>query len=230
MPERFEVNNSTEQRPCGNWLALAGVLVYLLEFAVFVPAGVSMPAVGDPVVHYAGRDVAFTITAALLSVILLGRIAFMVGLSSALPARQPFAELAVVAMSVSVALEVGSLGMAAAAARVASSGGDPATVAGLDGAVVGLGLGIFSIFGFSVAAAAIAMLQSHAFRGWLGWLGIFAGLAMVGSGTLDAALDTGTAEGGSFGPVAWAAAVVWMLIAAITIGRRARSSDQRGST
>jgi hypothetical protein len=221
---------SMQDRPTGNWVALAGVVAYLLEFAVFIPAGAQLfvPDGSDVVAHYAARAAGFAVAAALLAVLLMGRVAFIVGLRAALPAAlaiRPLIDLALAAMVVSVALEVGALGLAAGTARLASSGADEAAVVGAYGAIAGLYVGVFPTFGLSVVAASSAMLWSRAFRLWLPALGLISGAVMMASGVADAVLyaESGNQEG-TIGPLGWLGAVVWMLATGVILLRRWRAS------
>jgi hypothetical protein len=224
-----EIGGTMRDRPTGNWIALAGVIAYLLEFAVFIPAGAQLfvPEGSDVVAHFAARPTAFAIAAALLAVLLMGRVAFIAGLRSAIPAvaTRPLIDLALGAMVVSVALEVGALGLAVGTARLASTGAEEAAVVGLYGAIAGLYVGVFPTFGLSVVAASASMISSRAFRLWLPVLGLVSGGIMMASGIADAVLYAGSqTQEETIGPMGWLGAVVWMLTTGVILMRRWRAS------
>lgn len=225
-----------QDRPTGNWMALAGVIAYLLEFAVFIPAGAQLfvPAGSDVVAHYAARATGLAVAAALLAVLLMGRVAFVAGLRAALygsAAVRPLVDLALAAMVVSVALEVGALGLAAGTGRLASSGADEAAVVGAYGAIAGLYVGVFPTFGLSVLLASAAMLGARAFRLWLPVLGLVSGAVLMASGVADAVLyaESGSQEG-TIGPIGWLGAVVWMLATGVILLQRWRASSAHRAT
>lgn len=208
---------------------MAGVIAYLLEFAVFIPAGAQLfvPAGSDVVSHYAARPTAFAVTAALLAVLLMGRVAFVAGLRHALLPHvsvRPLVDLALAAMVVSVALEVGALGLAAGTARLASTNAEPAAVVALYGGIAGLYTGVFPTFGLSVVAASAAMAWSRAFRLWLPILGLISGSIMMASGIVDAVLYSGSqTQDETIGPLGWMGAVIWMLATGVILVRRLRA-------
>jgi hypothetical protein len=105
-------------RLIGNRLALAGAVVYLLEFAIIIPRGTDAPAPGKTAIaivsHYEAHGAGLQVLAVGLSVVLLGRVAFTIGVRSALREVRDgwsLTDLAVGSMFASVLLEVASWGL-----------------------------------------------------------------------------------------------------------------------
>ena len=220
------------RRPDGNSLALIGVILYLLEFAVFIPLGVSFPAPAetDPVSFYAGRETPYALMAVLLSVLLLGRVAFIAGLRGGLRSAvsaAPLSDVALAAMTASVLLELTSLWLITGAAQLASAGPGGPGVAALDASAGWLTLGVFATLGVAVAVASLAMLQSRLFPAWLGWLGLISGIGLAGSAVAAIASgETPTSMGpvSGIGSFAWLGMVIWMLTTGIILLRRRRAT------
>jgi hypothetical protein len=119
---------SGPRRLVGNRLALIGAIVYLLEWVGIAAARTGVPAgpghtgfaSTQIVALYAGHYGGVAFLATWLSLVLLGRIAFAVGLRSALRRSgwdSPLMDLAVSAMAASVILEISAYAVAAGAAE-----------------------------------------------------------------------------------------------------------------
>lgn len=221
----------------GTWLALAGAILYLLEFAVIVPLGVAFPADpgSDLVSWYAGKETAYALTAALLSILLLGRVAVIAGIRGSLPSTGsvgPLGDLALAAMTTSVVVELVALWSGAGAAHLAGAGSETAGIAALDAAAGWLTVAVFVTMGVAVGVASLAMLLSHAFRAWLGWLGAISGLALAGSAIAALAVgETPWTIGGvaAIGQFGWLGMVIWMFGAGVILFRRSRASAVPGA-
>lgn len=216
----------------GNWLALAGAILYVLEFAVIVPLGVAFPADpgSDLVAWYAGRETAYAVTAALLSVLLLGRVAVIAGIRGGLPTSGslgPLGDLALATMTISVVVELIALWLGAAAAHLADAGVGSEGIAAVDAASGWLTVAVFVTMGVAVGLASLAMLLSGAFRAWLGWLGAISGLALAASAIAAVAVgETPWQIGGvaSIGQFGWLGMLIWMFAAGVILFRRLRRS------
>jgi hypothetical protein len=230
----------------GNRLALAGVAMYFLEWvgiAAFnlgnVPAGQgTSPA--EILGQYTQHGPGIQLLAGWLSLVLLGRILFVAGIRDALRrsgADTLLADFAVIAMAVSVVLEVTAYAIAAGGTYAAASGADQSTIVGIDGTANFVNLILAAPIGVSVLSASVAMVRSRLFPAWLAWLGVAAGLAacvygvIVGpafaaGGTCGEALCTG----GSILPglaqaisIALVAAWIWMIATGVVLFRAAGS-------
>ena len=214
-------------------LALGGTILYLSEWAVipFVPdlptddLGEDVSAIaGD----YAGHGTELAFLTGWVSVALLGRIVFVAALRSALrrSSRDPvLADIAVAAMTLSVAIEIVQLGLIASAGWLGESAVDPAAIAGLDAAgTVLFGLVLVPL-GASVLASSTAMLLSVLFPRWLCWLGIVAGAFVILGGVVGTAGagDSGTVHdlGDPLTGIPVAAFWLWMIATSIVLFRRA---------
>lgn len=219
------------RKPEGTWMVLAGAILYLLEFAVIVPLGVAFPAdpESDLVSWYAGKETAYALTAVLLSILLLGRVAVIAGIRRSLPSTGsvgPLGDLALAAMTTSVVLELMALWSGAAAARLAGAGAEAAGIAGLDAVAGWLTVAVFATMGVAVGVASLAVLLSHAFRAWLGWLGAISGLALAGSAVAAVAIgETPWTIGGvaGIGQFGWLGMLIWMFGAGVILFRRSRA-------
>jgi hypothetical protein len=213
-------------------LALGGTILYLSEWLVipFVP---DLPTddLGDDVsaiaVDYAGHGTELALLTGCVSVALLGRIVFVAALRSALRASGDIvlADIAVAAMTLSVAIEVVQLGLVSSAAWLGETSVDPAAIAGLDAAgTVLFGL-VLIPFGASVLASSAAMLLSERFPRWLCWLGIVAGAFVVLGGVVGTAGagDSGTLHdlGDPLTGLPVAAVWVWMIVTSVVLFRGA---------
>jgi hypothetical protein len=215
----------------GNRLALLGAIVYLLEWAVIIP--VAAPGPFPPATNldamigaYADEAAGQAVFAGWFSLVLLGRIAFAVGVRDPLRRSRrelPLVDFAVGAMIVSVILEIASYAVAAAAASLADNGAEPAAVAALNGAAFWLNLVIFTPLGVFVAMSSLAMLRSGLFPSWLSWLGLVSGtVALVGGVVSAAALETSfSGIGDALTSIGVLGFWVWMLGTGILLYRRA---------
>jgi hypothetical protein len=199
---------STRGRLVGNRIALVGTIMYFLEWVLIV----SIPSVPtdklgrDPAAIVAAYDhpKAIGVAAGWFSVVLFGRVVFTIGLRDAfqgLRRERLFANIAVAAMGLSVAIEVISFGMTAAAAWLADTGSNQSAVVALDTASEVVFELLFGPLGVSVLAGSIAMLLSRLFPRWLAWVGLLGGSLLVVGGILDVG---GLGASGTFHDVAGA--------------------------
>jgi hypothetical protein len=227
--------SSTQNRwaGTGNRLALAGAILYFLEWVVIIPAGGAGPAAlgtkaAAIVSLYATHAGAQEFMASWFSLVLLGRIVFVAGVRSALqrsPRELPLADVALAAMTVSVLLEIAAYAVAASAGYLAGHSGPTAAIVGLDGSANWLDQIIWAPLGLSVATSAFAMLRSAIFPRWLCWLGLVSGLVSTAYGALagPAFVSTGGAQSivqaaNGIGALSfW----IWMLATGILLFRRA---------
>lgn len=153
------------------------------------------------------------------AVVLLGRVLVFLALRRALVDSghgHLLLDLAVVAAAVSVALEVASYGLAAAAAHLAAEG-EEAGMLVADQVGAGLNLMIGGGLGVAIVAASYCMWRSGLFPTALNALGLVSGVAIVGA-QLTVAPSLGTLfEILYFFPlVFW----VWMIWAGVVCWRR----------
>lgn len=182
---------SSRRQLVGNRIALAGTALYFLEWVaiVLIPSVPTDKLGRNPEAIVAAYDhpKAIGVAAGWFSVVLLGRIVFSIGLRDAfrgLRRERLFANIAVAAMALSVAIEVISFGMTAAAAWVADAGGDQSAVVTLDAASEVVFELVFGPIGVSVLVGSIAMVLSRLFPRWLG-VGVVGGSMLVVGGILD---------------------------------------------
>ena len=220
-------------RLAGTRLALVGALLYLSEWLV-IPFVVDLPTddLGEDAsaiaTAYAGHGTELAFLAGWLSFALLGRIVFVAALRGALHDAQrerPLLDIAVAAMTVSVAIEIVQLGVVGTAAWLAEAEADAAAIVALDGAgTVLFGL-VLAPLGAAVLASSLAMVRSGLFPRWLGWLGIVVGVLVIAGGIVS---TTGAGDNGTVSdladpltgpPVAlfW----IWMLATSVVLFRRA---------
>ena len=167
----------------GNRMVLAGAVLYLLEWVAIIGAGVGVPVGAAATAHevaaaYSGHADALGWAAGWFGVVELGRVLFMVGLRSSLsdsgrPHR--LMDVAVVAMTVSVVLEVVSYTVVAGAAWSLAQGGSIATTRVLDAVAFEVNQTLLGPMGVSVLCAGIAMWRSGLYARTLSWLGLAAG-------------------------------------------------------
>ena len=217
----------------GNRLALAGAIIYLLEWVGIigfhsgnVPAAQGAKAV-EVVAQYTQHGTGVELLAGWLSLVLLGRILFVAGIRDALRksgAETLLADFALGAMAVSVILEIGAFAVAGGAVQALSKGADQSTIVGIDAAANWLDMVIVTPFGVAVLAASFAMLTSRLFPAWLCWLGLAAGVV----GTVDGVImGPAFGAGGAFFQVAQIlsfvvlAAWVWMIATGTVLLRAA---------
>ncbi len=225
---------SSERRPLvGNRLALAGAILYLLEWVGIlgfnsgtVPGAQGAKA-AEIVAQYTQHGTGIALLAGWLSLVLLGRILFVAGIRDGLRrsgAETLLADFALGAMAVSVILEIAAFAVAGGGAQAAARGANQATIVGIDAAANWLDLSIITPFAVSVLVASFAMLRSRLFPAWLCWVGLAAGFV----GSIDGVI-AGPAfnAGGSFYQVsqllqvAVLAAWLWMLASGVVLFRAA---------
>jgi len=236
---------TSERKPLiGNRLALAGVVIYFLEWvgiAAFdignVPASQGTKA-AEVLAQYAQHGTALALMAGWLSLVLLGRILFVAGIRDGLRksgAETLLADFALVAMGVSVTVEILAWSVAAGGAYAAANGADQSTVVGIDALANFLLQVIGAPLAASILAASAAMLQSRLFPAWLCWLGlaagaiasvygVIAGAAFAAGGACTAALClTGSVLPGlaQLLSVTLLAVWIWMIATAIVLFRAA---------
>lgn len=224
--------NSRRAQLAGNRFALAGAVLYFLEWVAIV----SIPSVPtdklgrDPaaIVAAYGHPRAIGIAAGWFSVVLLGRVVFTLGLREAfhgLRRERLLANIAVAAMALSVAIEVISFGITAAAAWVAEGGENQSAVVALDAASEVVFELVFGPIGVSVLAGSLAMILSGLFPRWLGWAGVVGGGLLTVGGIFGLG---GLGGSGTFHNVAGALSSlpvpivwVWMIGTSIVLFRAA---------
>jgi hypothetical protein len=220
----------------GNRLVLVGAVMYFLEWVAIV----SIPSVPtdklgrNPAAILAayGHPKAIGLAAGWFSVVLFGRVVFAIGLRDAfrgMRRERLFANVAVAAMALSVAIEVISFGTTAAAAWVVDRGADQSAVVALDAVGEVLFQLVLGPIGISVLAASVAMILSRLFPRWLGWVGVIGGSLLVAGGVIAAG---GLGASGTFHDVAGALSGVpvpivwiWMIATAVVMFR---ASARRG--
>jgi hypothetical protein len=209
----------------GNRLALVGAVLYLLEWAFIIPSGVRVPRPGSSAEQIAAAYVTqpssgYALLFAGLSVVLLGRIAFIAGLRNALrqtKTTRALADFAFGAMTASVVLEIAGEALRWTASRTAAKGADTLTVFALHESFTALTFTVGVALGMAILAGSLAMLLSSEFPRWLGVFGLVAGALFVGysfTGALTGALP-------NVGGVPWLAWVVWLLCTGLILFRRA---------
>jgi hypothetical protein len=217
---------SSRNQLVGNRIALVGAIMYFLEWVaiVAIPSVPTDKLGRDPgaIVAAYGHPNAIGIAAGWFSVVLFGRVIFTIGLRDAfrgLRRERLFANIAVAAMALSVAIEAISFGITAAAAWVADAGGNQGAVVSLDAASEVVFQLVFGPIGVSVVAGSIAMIFSRLFPRWLGWVGVIGGSLLVVGGILGAG---GLGASGTFHDVAGAFSsipvpIVWIWMIATSI-------------
>jgi hypothetical protein len=167
----------------GNRLVLAGAMLYLLEWVAIIAAGVSIPVGAaasshDVIAGYAGHADALGWSAGWFCVVEIGRILVMVGLRAALPESRrlrPLLDIAVIAMAVSVAVEIVVYAVAAGAAWSLDNGGSADVVRALDAVSYQLNETIYGPLGVAMLCAGWVMWKSGAFNRALALLALVAG-------------------------------------------------------
>jgi hypothetical protein len=218
----------------GNRLALAGTILYLLEWVAIAFLGFAeLPTdlLGeDPaaiVQAYGGQMPAIALGAGWFSVVLTGRILFVAALRKAFRdsgRESAILDFAVGAMIMSVAIEVVAVSFPAVAAVLVDNGADSSVVVTLDSTASILFMLVFGPLGVSVLAGAALIMTTGLFRGWLGWLGIIAGILVILFGILGVAalgngaglLDRGAQLTGIGVPLFW----IWMIATSVILWRR----------
>jgi hypothetical protein len=209
----------------GNRLALAGAIIYLLEFAFIIPSGVRVPPEGsgpaEIAAAYGAQAPGIPFMAAGLFLVLLGRIAFSAGLRNALRQTnetRALGDFALGAMAASVVIEVIGEAVRFTTSRLAAQGADPALLAALHETWRSVGFAIPPALGASIASASLAMLLSREFPRWLAAFGLVTGVAWIGSGFYGTLNNT---IPGVAGFAAWLAWVAWLLTTGVILFRRA---------
>lgn len=214
-------------------MALAGAIIYLLEWVGIIGfntgdvPGAQGAKAADIVAQYTQHGTGIELLAGWLSLVLLGRILFVVGIRDGLRksgAETPWADFALAAMAASVILEIAAFFVAAGAVQAIALGADQSTVVGLDAAANWLNLSIIAPFFVSVLVASFAMLRSRLFPAWLCWPGLAAGLVGSVNGVIG---GSAFAAGGSFYQVSQLLSVavfvawIWMLATGVVLFRAA---------
>jgi len=207
----------------GNRWALAGAVIYLLEWVAIIAAHATQPPAKPEamVAYYSARSIAYPLMATWFSLVLPGRILYVAGLRHALRRsgyESVLADMALAAMAVSVVIEVARYALSAAAAQVAHLG-DVSAVIALDAGGHWLNAMVVIPFGVAVASAAAAQRQSRLFPAWLVWGGLASGLVVildgfVGSLTLAGVTMPQILAVPNFAvPVAW----IWMIATGVVL-------------
>lgn len=220
----------------GNRMVLAGAVLYLLEWVAIDTARVSVPvgagaSAAKVLDAYVGHASAFAWAAGWFSVVLLGRVLITTGLRSALAASgrpQPLMDLAVVAMAVSVTLEIAVYALTAGASWTLANGGAGGTVRGLDAAAFMLNQMLFGPLGVAVLCSGWAMWRSGLFARVLCLIGIVSGAGGVVLGVAFASPSyAGVAQALNFSvALFW----VWMLWTGVVLWRRTSRSAAPAGT
>lgn len=211
----------------GNRLALAGAVLYLLEWiAIVFIASVPTDKLGDDAASivdaYSGEARSTALAAGWFSVVLLGRVLFVVAVRKAFRDSgrdSALLDFAVGAMTVSVAIEIVSFSLAPAAAWLAENDADPASIVALDTASSIAFLMVFGPIGVSVLAASAVIVKSRLFGRWVGWLGVVAGVLGIAGGILAAAAlgDDGSFKDWGQQPSAIGALGLWIWMVAVSV-------------
>lgn len=166
-----DIESTRGTEVAGNGIVLAGMLVYLLEFVGFALAGVGSlynePGTSGRAVFasYVGDAGGYGFLVGWLAIVLLGRVALIVGVRRALTdSGHPsgLMDLAVLAMGVSVVLEVASVAMGAAAAALVDGGTDQGVLA-IDRAAWYFNSAVYAPVAVSLAITLTTMWRSRLF-------------------------------------------------------------------
>ena len=211
----------------GNRMMLTGAVLYLLEWVAIIWTGIlgvqEIASVGaseaDIIASYQGNEDAAALMAGWLSVVLLGRILLILGLKTSLAASgrpHPLMSFAVVAMSVSVAIETATYGLAAAAAQLGAA--HPEGMVALEWAAGMMNGMLFGGLGLSVLCSAWAMWRSGMFPMVLNILGTGAGAGMTVAAMFVAPAFETTSDTvfGISGSLFW----IWMLWTGVLLWMR----------
>ncbi|MBV9831127.1 MAG: hypothetical protein JOZ82_05985 [Marmoricola sp.] len=221
---------ASRPRVAGNRLALAGTVVYLLEWVAIIGASVQVPI--DPATTtsladgYVGKAGDLTFAAGWFALVLVGRLVFVAGVAQALrgartavTAPRWLVTCSISAMAVSVAIEVTTYAMTAGIAANATSGA-VRDLAVPNAMAWTLNLLVPAAFGISTVTLAAAMWHSRCFSRVLVVLGLAGGLLMGATallvtpslaGAYAAVLGLGTL-------LSW----IWMLWTGIAVWRAPR--------
>src|SRR6267378_518998 len=190
------VAQSAQRQLVGNRWALAGAIMYQLEWVAIVgvlaavtgihgagpggAAGVQIPTAtgtkpADIFSGYTAANAAATaLSAGWYGLVLPGRILLIAGIRQALRRSwgdSALADLAVAAMALSVLMEIASYWVAAGVGQAATSGADQSAVVTGHAIASMLNVGLFSPLGLSILAISVVMWQSRVFPWWLCLLG-----------------------------------------------------------
>jgi hypothetical protein len=224
-------------RIVGNRLALAGTVLYFLEW-VGIALAPSLPTTrfGDnaaaTLADYADRPGATAFLAGWLALVLPGRILFTVGLRASLrefPRARPLALWAVGVMTASVALEVGCYSLIAGAARAASNGAESSAIGVLDSAAAMMFDVVIVLVGVAMLTAGLAMVISRGFPSWLSWLGVVGGALVACTGpviTAAAGADGGLADLGDALQATTFLFWIWLIGTSVVLFRRTGADDR----
>lgn len=166
-----DIESTRGTEVAGNGIVLAGMLAYLLEFVGFALAGVGSlynePGTSGEAVFasYVGDAGGYGFLVGWLAIVLLGRVALIVGVRRALTdSGHPsgLMDLAVLAMGVSVVLEVASVAMGAAAAALVDGGTDQGVLA-IDRAAWYFNSAVYAPVAVSLAITLTTMWRSRLF-------------------------------------------------------------------
>lgn len=177
-------------RIVGNRLALTGAVLYLLEWVAIMGSGLvgvrtlGGEAGGSPqelLASYSGTVTGMALIAGWMAIVLAGQVLLIVGLLAGLEDSgrgHPLMEFAVVAMGISVALEVAGTAMYAGAAQLASESA-PVAVLAVDRAGTAVANATFGAVGLSILCAAWCMSRSGLFPRVLNIFGYIGGAGII---------------------------------------------------
>ena len=217
----------------GNRMALAGVILYFCEWVGIVGAGginvLFAPGTSPAKVldGYAGQSNAFAWAAGWFSVVLLGRVLFVIGVRQGLRSSDhdgPMAEFAVLAMLGGVVFEIMAYALVMAAAVLAGHGGHAETVAALDASGFPIESMLYGTTGVAVVALAWAMHRAAVFPRLLCAIGLVGGATLLIAGVaLNAPALTSLHDAFLAGvPLLW----IWMWWTGALVWRRAPSRSR----
>lgn len=180
------------RRLVGNRLALAGAILYLLEWV-----GILAFNIGDVpgargttsaaiLTEYTQHAAGIAMLASWLSIVLLGRILFVAAIRDGLrrsTAGSVWVDFSLGAMVVSVMIEIAAYAVAGGAVQAAAHA-DQSAVIGLDAAANWRNLVIIGPFAVAVLTGSLGMLHSHLFPRWLCWLGLAGGAVLLVDGLI----------------------------------------------
>ena len=212
----------------GNRLALAGAVLYLLEWVAIVGAGgidvLRQPgtAPGKLLEAYAGHSDAFSWASGWFGVVLLGRVLFAIGVRRGMhrdSRNDALAEFGVLAMLAGVVFEVSAYAVVMGAAIVADHHGTAATVAALDAVGLALDNLVWGATGVAILALSWVMLRADTFPRVLSAIGLVAGILL----TLDGLAFNAPQFFGLHDALTSAAALfwIWMIWSGVLLWNRA---------
>ena len=160
------------------------------------------------------------------SVVLIGRIIFVVGLRAGLVASgrpQPLLDVAVAAMTAGVVLEVVTYAMTTAAAVLADEGAATTTVLALDRAAFEVNATLFGPTGAAVLCASIGLWRSGLLPGVLTTMGLISGAVLTLAAAALTAPELASAHDAATALVllVW----VWMIWTGVLFWRRSPAPE-----